>query len=362
LAGKAPSGATKSACQSLSPAADNRKRAADPLVGAAKLRTLALTPPSQHISDSSSLLSILSFNSFHMSDFAGIAGLLRDHRPHLAFIQEVSHFSSLPVLAAAFGYTASLSTSLEPPKRTIAILARCPAQVRALIPGYVQHAVLGDLSFIHLHLPSGGWSGAAVENRAAMLRDLHQHLQGPVAPVLVGDFNCVISQADTEDQAFVANCKFSQELFDIVSDFQYVDAFCVLFPVKVQLSWHCRSKSSSRLDRVYLPPLLESRPRVVLYVPTVSDHHALVVRLETAGIAALPPAPPPGGSFYRKFNSAVLRTRAFCLPSAPSGSPSPSPFRLSPPSSLIGGRLPPSPPLLPSAASFLPCLPPRDAR
>jgi hypothetical protein len=53
LAGKARSGATKSACQSLSPAADNRKRAADPLVGAAKLRTLALTPPSQHISDSS---------------------------------------------------------------------------------------------------------------------------------------------------------------------------------------------------------------------------------------------------------------------------------------------------------------------
>jgi hypothetical protein len=34
-----------------------------------------------------SLLSILSFNSFHMSDFAGLAGLLRDHRPHLAFIQ-----------------------------------------------------------------------------------------------------------------------------------------------------------------------------------------------------------------------------------------------------------------------------------
>jgi exonuclease III len=125
-----------------------------------------------------------------------------------------------------------------------------------------------------------------------MLRDLRQHLQGPVAPVLVGDFNCVISQADTEDQAFVANRKFSQELFDIVSDFQYVDAFRVLFPVKVQFSWHCRGKSSSRLDRLYLPPLLESRPHVALYVPTVFDHHALVVCLETAGIAALPPPPP----------------------------------------------------------------------
>jgi exonuclease III len=132
-----------------------------------------------------------------------------------------------------------------------------------------------------------------VEQRAAMLRGLRQHLQGPVPPVLVGDFNCVINQIDTEDQAFVSNRKFSQELFNIVRDFLYIDAFRVLFPVKVQFSWHRRGNSSSRLDRMYLPPLLESRPRVVLYIPTVSDHHALLVRLETAGIASIPAGPPP---------------------------------------------------------------------
>lgn len=43
---------------------------------------------------------------------------------------------------------------------------------------------------------------------------------------LIGNFNYVISQVDTEDQAFAAHHKFSQELFDIVRNFRYdIDAF-----------------------------------------------------------------------------------------------------------------------------------------
>jgi hypothetical protein len=154
-----------------------------------------------------SLLTLLSFNTFHMSDFAGLAGLLQNHHPRLAFVQEVSHFTLLPGLAAAFGYSSFLSTSTAPPKRTIAVLSHCPAQVRALTPGYSQLVSLGDLAFINLHLPSVGWSGAAIENRAAMLQSLRQHLHGPVPQALVGDFNCVISQIDTKAQAFVTNRK-----------------------------------------------------------------------------------------------------------------------------------------------------------
>ncbi len=216
-----------------------------------------------------SLLSLLTFNTYHMSDFAGLGPLLQSHRPHLAFVQEVSPHASLLSLAAATGYSAFLSTSTAPTKRTIAVLARVPVQVTALTPGYTQLVRLGDLSFVHLHLPSGGWSGAAVLDCAAMLRGLHPSLQVPVPPILVGDFNCVIQQMDTEDLSFVVNRKFSQELFDIVTSFRYVDAFRVLFPAKVQFSWFGRGKSSSRLDRVYLPPLLESRPRVAFYIPSV---------------------------------------------------------------------------------------------
>jgi hypothetical protein len=71
-----------------------------------------------------------------------------------------------------------------------------------------------------------------VENRAAMLRDLRQHLQGPVAPVLVGDFNCVISQADTEDQAFIAFVSFPKSFLTLLVIFSTLMLFVSCFLLK----------------------------------------------------------------------------------------------------------------------------------
>jgi hypothetical protein len=51
-----------------------------------------------------------------MTDFAGLGPLLQSHRPHLAFVQEVSPHASLLSLAAATGYSAFLSTSTAPPQ------------------------------------------------------------------------------------------------------------------------------------------------------------------------------------------------------------------------------------------------------
>jgi exonuclease III len=243
-----------------------------------------------------SLLTILSFNLHLMSDFAGLPHLLRKHRPHLAFVQEITPHTSIVEAAAAAGYSTFLSTSLSRPKRTIAVLSHVPVQVSSPSPGYSQLLSLGDLSFLHLYLPAGNGGNPGVHARAALLRDIRPLLQRDVPPILVGDFNCIVSQLDSEDQDFVRNRKFSPELASIMSDFAYIDAFRVLFPVRVQFSWHARGKHSSRLDRVYLPPLLESRPRVALYIPSPSDHHAFLLRLETVGIAALPPPPPLAGA------------------------------------------------------------------
>ncbi len=49
---------------------------------------------------------------------------------------------------------------------------------------------------------------------------------------------------------------------------------------------------SARLDRIYLPPILESRPRVARYIATTSDHHAYLLWLELVGLATLPQAVP----------------------------------------------------------------------
>jgi hypothetical protein len=85
-----------------------------------------------------SLLTILSFNLHLMSDFAGLPHLLREHRPHLAFVQEITPHTSIVEVAAAAGYSTFLSTSLSRPKRTIAILSRVPVQVSSPSPGYSQ--------------------------------------------------------------------------------------------------------------------------------------------------------------------------------------------------------------------------------
>jgi hypothetical protein len=146
-----------------------------------------------------------------MTDFAGLPTLLQTHCPHPAFIQEVFPHPSLLSMAAATGYSTFLSTSTSPPKQKNTVLAHVPVQVSALTPGYTQLVLLGDLSFIHLHLPFSGWVAGA-----AMLHGLQHSLQWPVLPILVDDFHCVIHQMDTEDLSCVVNQKFSQALFDNV--------------------------------------------------------------------------------------------------------------------------------------------------
>ncbi len=116
-----------------------------------------------------SLLTILSFDLHLMSDFAGLPHLLREHGPHLAFVQEITPHTSIVEVAAAAGYSTFLSTSFSRPKRTIAVLSRVPVQVSSPSPGYSQLLSLGDLSFLHLYLPAGNGGNPGVHARADLL-------------------------------------------------------------------------------------------------------------------------------------------------------------------------------------------------
>jgi hypothetical protein len=190
----------------------------------------------------------------------------------------------------------------------MAVLSREPGvRVSDIEAGYMQFVQWGSLSFVHVDLPSGPIEQPA---REAMLRCLRL----AVPPILVGDFNVVLHPMDTEDGDFRKHHKFSQALEAIVSELSYVDAFRVLFPCSIAFSWHRRGQLAARLDRVYLPPLLESRPRVARYIATTSDHHAFLLRLELAGVATLPTPDAAAGrsrSLYWKLNTAVLDDPAF---------------------------------------------------
>jgi hypothetical protein len=209
-------------------------------------------------------------------------------------------------MVAATGYSAFLSTSKSPPKWTIAVLAQVLVQVSALTPGNTQLVLLGGLSFIHLSLPTGGRVGAAVRDRAALQHSLHPSLQRPVLPMLVGDFYHVIHQIVTEDLSFVVNRKFSQELFDIVQLFSYVDAFHVLFPTSVQFSGFGCGKSLPVLTAFTFP--LSFSPALVS--PSTSKSLLCLTTMPSSSALKWPKSP-PCPRFYWKLHCVTLHDLGF---------------------------------------------------
>ena len=255
-----------------------------------------------------SLLTIFSLNSNRRADLGGLLSFLRECQPHLVFLQEVYSIPFLSTLASSFGYQCFISTLVLPQRaRTCAVLSRLPGTVvQDLNPGHLQLVTVGALSFLHLHAPN-----ADISDRNALFTSLRPSLERPVSPILVGDFNCVQLAADV-DQVAPLGHRFSHPLAAILADFQYSDSFRTLHPAAAVFSFYRRGLPPSRLDRVYLPPLLESRPRVARYLPCSSDHHAFLLRLETAGLAVLPSlASTRSASLYWKLNSSILSDPAF---------------------------------------------------
>ncbi len=262
----------------------------------------------------SPFLTLLSFNTAKRPDLAGASALLRENKPHIVFLQEVGPNAPLLNIAAAAGYRAWFSTA-PGVRRTFATLSRVPdTQVRDVQPGFSQLVTVGPLQFLHLHLPSGTSRAACRDREAALAALRPEILPAAVPPVLIGDFNCVVAAVDTEDPQYVRNNKSSPTLIRLLQEFQYVDAFRVLHPATARFSHFQRGQMAARLDRCYLPQLLSTRPRQARYIPSTSDHHAFLLRLEASGLGALQVDPAlPRPASYWKLNSALLHEPSFLL-------------------------------------------------
>jgi hypothetical protein len=178
-----------------------------------------------------------------------------------------------------------------------------PANVQEIRPGMAQLVTVGALPFLHLHAPS--------HDTPTFFPCIRPHLDSPISPVLIGDFNCVQGPLDYAPGRHArAHCP---TLSRILQEYSYTDSFRSLHPVARIYSYHLPNVSAAFLDRAYLPPLLESRPRVACYLPTASDHHAHLLRLETAGLATLPSlvSHTPANSLYWKFISSLLADPGF---------------------------------------------------
>jgi len=211
-------------------------------------------------------------------------------------------------LASSSGYTLWASTRPGAGRDLIlAVLSRLPfTAVQELLPGQAQLVTVGGLSFVHLHAP------IVSTDRSAFFPSLRPHLSTPISPILIGDFNCIQLPIDYGAPNLPQDRRCGP-LQTLLQDFLYSDSFRALHPTAVAFSFHRRGCEPSRLDRAYLPPLLESRPRVARYIPTTSDHHAYLLRLETAGLALLPTLSPPSASssLYWKLNSSLLSDPRF---------------------------------------------------
>ena len=79
----------------------------------------------------------------------------------------------------------------------------------------------------------------------------------PSPPTLIGDFNCIIRQEDSEignsQDVRETQRRISLPLKNLVLSFGYEDGFLVQDPNRVGFTWHREGRKSSRLDRIYLP-------------------------------------------------------------------------------------------------------------
>ncbi len=246
-----------------------------------------------------SLLTILSLNTNKRVDLGGLHSVLKETKPHLVFLQEVCSYNAVSALVASFGYTLTASTLRQASRDLIiATLSRLPATVQEVQPGRVQLVTVGALPFLNIHADSN--------DLLASFTSLRPHLDSPISPVLVGDFNCVQDPLDYTPGGHIGPPCYS--LGRILRTYSYTDSFRSLHLTSRIYSFHHRGMMVSRLDRAYLPPLLESHPRVAGYIPTSSEHHAYLLRPETAGLALMPSLSPraASNSLYWKFNSSLL--------------------------------------------------------
>ena len=143
-------------------------------------------------------------------------------------------------------------------------------QVTSLEPRRMQSAFIGPYPVINVYPPSG--TDNAPARRDFFGNQLFRSIRGlgKQLPIIGGDFNCVLSRVDTEGGHF--GNKKSNELQEIVREFNLMDSFRYLYPNALEYTWSRRGVHASRLDRFYLPQNLVEGLKQVSHHPYLSDH------------------------------------------------------------------------------------------
>ena len=256
---------------------------------------------------------ISSLNIGGSTTLAGLLSMLRLDKPHLVMLQEVKvNTEQLNVQVAKYGYQAVSNIDVNNPSALgtgVVWQSHLPvSDIFSVVECRAQALTLGQYTFINIYAPSGSQGRQA--RRDFFGQDLFRAIRGlpgSSCPILVGDFNSILSALDTERNF---NDKTCPALKDLVDNFNYTDAYRLLHPHGRAYTFFRPSCAASRLDRFYLPQNLISNVRSVSYKASLGDHHGVSLKLSLPDLVK-GPASMPSSSPYWKLNTSVLKDEDF---------------------------------------------------
>ena len=228
---------------------------------------------------------ILSYNVMSNPQLSGLLNILDLEKPDIVLVQELTlNTEDLKTfLSSKRGYSGASNTDetdIRKPGTGIIWHDSVPiSRVTALESRRLQYAYIGPYPIVNVYLPAG--TDNVLGRREFFREQLFRVMRGlgTKLPILGGDWNCVTNVKDIEGGDY--GKKRSQDLSNLVRDFNLSDAFRQLHPDKREYTWSRKFKFSSRLDRFYLPPELIHGLLEVSHHPYLSDHKyvRMVVRL-----------------------------------------------------------------------------------
>jgi exonuclease III len=217
---------------------------------------------------------------------AGLRHFLRHHQPDVVCLQECNVDSDeLCTVVQAEYYTgvSNIAVEEENPRGT-AIIWKSSLVVentRIIEVNRVMSIQVAGLRIINVYAPSG--RSKRLERRILFEQVLLPAVQEslPELPVVVGDFNCILSNIDAANNPQQKKCEV---LARLMSSFDYVDIFRSFYP-NLSLYTFIRPNSASRLDRIYVPQYLVQSCDLPEIIPAAfSDHSAVTVSLTVTGV------------------------------------------------------------------------------
>ena len=256
---------------------------------------------------------VLSLNIGSSTTLAGLLSIISLDKPQLVMLQEVTLTSEqLNVQVAKFGYKAVTNTDMNNPTALgtgFVWQTHLPVSgVYSVIECRGQSLQLGPYNFINVYAPSGSQNKNL--RREFFGQELFRHMRGLSNlsyQVLGGDFNCILSPKDTENNFGDKKCP---ALKDLIENFNFSDTYRLLHPNGGDFSFYRPNCAASRLDRFYVPQNLVGNVISVSYQASLGDHKGVCMEMSLPDLMEIP-APPLSSSPYWKLNTAILKDEDF---------------------------------------------------